>query len=353
MTEKTLHHVEFGSGIPVLLLHGYTIDHRLMLPLEGAFAAREGWRRLYVDLPGSGQSTRLAGQVTADAMGEAVLRFVDTTIGDEPFAVVGISYGGMLARHVVAERGAQVLGTALIAPLVKPSGARSVPDRQVLTVDDALLASLDPADRDSFAAIAVHQDEVGWQAFRDHVLPGIRAHHREDAAELLKAYMLSKTPETVFGTHQGRHLLITGRQDHLVGWRDQVELLEHYPHMTYAAVDGAGHNVHLDQPAVVHGLLRSWFDAITSAIDPAAVRVSGAPGTLNFGHPVTSRLPAPPGITGNASHVGPKEHGDSQPAIRCQVRGQRGASSRKGEIPNFKEADGSPTDRSDSSKAGS
>jgi pimeloyl-ACP methyl ester carboxylesterase len=259
----TLHHVEFGAGTPVLLLHGYTIDHRLMLPLEPVFAAREGWRRFYVDLPGSGQSPRLSGPVTADAMGEAVLRFIDTAIGDEPFAIVGISYGGQLARHVVAERGAQVLGTALIAPLVKPSGARVLPECEVITRDEALLDSLDQADRDIFTAIAVHQDEAGWQAFRDHVLPGIRAHHREDAAALLKAYMLSKIPEAVFGAHHGHHLLVTGRQDHLVGWRDQLELLDHYPRMTYAVVDAAGHNVHLDQPALVHGLLGGWLDAIT------------------------------------------------------------------------------------------
>ncbi len=197
-------------------------------------------------------------------MGEAVLRFIDATVGDEPFAIVGISYGGRLARHVVAERGTQVLGTALIAPLVKPSGQRTLPEREILTRDEALLDSLDPEDREEFTRIAVYQDEAGWSAFRDHVLPGIRAHHREDAAALLKAYMLTETPEARFGTHDGPHLLVTGRQDHIVGWQDQVELLEHYPHMTYAAVDGAGHNVHLDRSAVVHGLLGSWLDAVAS-----------------------------------------------------------------------------------------
>ncbi|MGW3097774.1 alpha/beta fold hydrolase [Streptomyces sp. NPDC001102] len=264
MTEQLLHHVEFGAGTPVLLLHGYTIDHRLLLPLEPVFAERDGWRRLYVDLPGSGRSPRLSGPVTAEAMGEAVLRFADKVIGDEPFAVVGISYGGQLARHLVAERGDQVLGTALLAPLVKPNGERVLPRREVLTRDEALVASLDPADREVFASIAVHQDETGWQAFRDHVLPGIRAHHREDAAALLKAYILAEVPETRFGTHSGPHLLVTGRQDHLVGWRDQWELLEHYPRMTYAAVDGAGHNVHLDRPLVVQALLGDWLDTLAA-----------------------------------------------------------------------------------------
>ncbi|MEU7409446.1 alpha/beta hydrolase [Streptomyces sp. NPDC042638] len=260
--QRPLHHVEFGSGTPVLLLPGHTVDHRLLLPLEPVFAARRGWRRIYADLPGSGRSPRLTGPVTAEAMDEAVLRFVDEAVGDEPFAVVGISYGGRLARRLIAERGPQVRGTALIAPPVRPGGERVLPERQVLTRDEALLAALEPADREAFAGIALYQDDAGWSAFRDHVLPGIRAHHREDAAALLTAYRSEEPPESRTGTHDGRHLLVTGRQDHLVGWRDQVDLLEHYPRATYAVVDGAGHHVHLDQPDAVHGLLGNWLDTL-------------------------------------------------------------------------------------------
>ncbi|MFE0522166.1 alpha/beta fold hydrolase [Streptomyces sp. NPDC058954] len=49
-----------------------------------------------------------------------------------------------------------------------------------------------------------------------------------------------------------------------MGWRDQWELLEHYPRMTHAAVDGAGHNVHLDRPSVVQALLGDWLDTLTA-----------------------------------------------------------------------------------------
>jgi hypothetical protein len=34
--------------------------------------------------------------------------------------------------------------------------------------------------------------------------------------------------------------------------------------MTYAAVDGAGHNVHLNRPAVVQGLVGDWLDALAA-----------------------------------------------------------------------------------------
>ncbi|MGW1892272.1 alpha/beta fold hydrolase [Streptomyces sp. NPDC002004] len=262
MTTQLLHHVEFGAGTPVVMVHGYTVDHRLLLPLESSFAERDGWHRLYVDLPGHGRSHRISGRVTADAMASELLAFIDKTLGSEPFAIVGMSFGGQLARQVVADRGEQVLGMCLFAPVVKPSGRRDLPERRVLNRDETLLCALTPEDREVFSGIAVHQNEEGWAAFRDHVLPGIRLHHRGDAAELLEAYMLSETPESRFSTHEGRHLLVTGRQDHWVGWRDQLSLLDSYPRMTCVAVDGAGHNVHLDRPRLVGGLFDRWLDAL-------------------------------------------------------------------------------------------
>jgi pimeloyl-ACP methyl ester carboxylesterase len=262
MTSPMLNHVEFGDGTPLLMLHGFTIDHRLLLPMESAFADRADWRRVYVDLPGSGRSPRQPGPVTADTVAESLMTFVDKQFGSAPFAVAGISFGAQLARHVLAERGDQVLGMCLLAPPVLPFAQRDLPERQVLERDEALLDSLDPEDLAAFSGIAAWQTPEGWAAFRDHVLPGLRAHHQGDAAELARSLMLTATPETRFATHDGPHLLVTGRQDHVVGWRDQLALLERYPRMTYAVLDGAGHNVHLDQPGPVHALFTRWLDEL-------------------------------------------------------------------------------------------
>ena len=46
-----------GEGRPVLMLHGWSIDHRsLMAELELVFQARSGWGRIYPDLPGHGRT---------------------------------------------------------------------------------------------------------------------------------------------------------------------------------------------------------------------------------------------------------------------------------------------------------
>lgn len=53
--DVTFHYREFGTGRPLLLLHGLPLDHRHMArDFEPLFASRAGWRRIYPDLPGMG-----------------------------------------------------------------------------------------------------------------------------------------------------------------------------------------------------------------------------------------------------------------------------------------------------------
>lgn len=59
-----------------------------------------------------------------------------------------------------------------------------------------------------------------------------------------------------------------GRENHVVGFRDQFALLEHYPRATYAVLDAAGHNLHLDRPEATGALVGEWAaEAVRAAQD--------------------------------------------------------------------------------------
>lgn len=75
----TMSYEEVGTGRPLLLLHGWPLDHRhIAHDMEPLFAERIGWRRLYPDLPGMGK-TRAADWITQqDGMLDLVLAFIDT-----------------------------------------------------------------------------------------------------------------------------------------------------------------------------------------------------------------------------------------------------------------------------------
>jgi pimeloyl-ACP methyl ester carboxylesterase len=254
-------HVTRGSGTPLLLVHGFCVDHRLLLALDGAIDAHGGWRRIYVDLPGMGRSDAGPEIDSSDAVADAVVAFVRQELGDEPFAVLGSSYGGMIARHLAAVLPAQVLGLALLAPLVDAGpGAQDAPERVVLVEDAALLRSLEPDDAREYAEMAVVQSPEGWALFRAHALPGLRSFRPEVIGRLRARYPLTVEPEVRSTPFRRPTLLVTGRHDHVVGHRAAAALVDrHYPHATTAVLDRAGHNVHLDQPSLTAALVADWL----------------------------------------------------------------------------------------------
>ena len=180
-------------------------------------------------------------------------------IGSAPFAIVANSLGGLLARNVIAQRLEQCLGFALLAPVVDPNLAnRQLPEPQVLKHDPALLSSLSAADAESYCEVAVVQSEDNWQRFQRAALPGIRDAQQAAMDNLAQCYMLPDFSDDVFANYHQPVLIVAGKQDSVVGYSDQWELAQRFNHATYAVLDHAGHNIHLDQPDVVEALLATW-----------------------------------------------------------------------------------------------
>ena len=254
----SLNHVDIGTGTPVLALHGWTPDHRLMLGcLEPVFTRRPGYRRLYPDLPGMGKSNAPPSIASSDDVLAAVRAFVSETIGTTPFLLIGESYGGYLARGLARALGEQVLGLALICPIgaAVEHATRTVPPRQVLRREPGLRENAE------FSSIAVVETAETLRRFEEEIEPGLAAADEQAMARIRQRWLLSDDPEG--GDEFARPtLIVTGRQDDVVGYEDQWALLPHYPRATFAVLDVAGHNLQFEQPALFDALMSEWLDRV-------------------------------------------------------------------------------------------
>jgi pimeloyl-ACP methyl ester carboxylesterase len=263
-TGSTLNFVERGEGTPVLALHGWWPDHRLMLgSLEGLFARRPEYRRLYPDLPGMGKSPAPQWITSSDDVLDAVQDFVDQTIGERPFLLVGESYGGYLARSLVRTRVDQVLGLALICPTgtVAKHSDRNLPDHQVLREDPDLFAGVDDRVVQTYSAVAVVRTQETLRRFREETMTGIDIADADALARIQQRFELSDSPEGPVPFPRPT-LILTGRQDNIVGYLDHIPLLPHYPRATFAVLDIAGHNLKIEQPQLFDALMREWLDRV-------------------------------------------------------------------------------------------
>jgi len=259
-----VHYKIYDEGHPLISLHGFSPDHRLMMGcMEPIFKHRSGWQRIYPDLPGMGKTPGKAWITNSDQMLDVVLEFIDQVIPGQRFLLAGESYGGYLARGIIYRKPAIVDGLLLICPLIIPDHAkRAVPPHVALVKDPALLSGLAPSEREEFESFAVVQSQRIWERTRDEVIARISIAD-EDFLTRLQAhgYPLSFDVDAA-PPFEKPTLILVGRQDAMVGYRDAWKILENYPRGTFVVLDRAGHNLQIEQETLFNALVNEWLDRV-------------------------------------------------------------------------------------------
>jgi pimeloyl-ACP methyl ester carboxylesterase len=261
----SINQVVIGEGRPVVMLHGWTIDHQVMLRcMEPVFEKRNGWKRIYVDLPGMGRSEADPSIRNSDDMCAAVLRFLDARVEDEQFAVCGYSYGALIARGIAHFRRELVCGLMLMAPLVVAENAQRVlPEFRVFRNDPALLARMSSDEAADFETTLVLQTESVWERYRKEVWLPSRAASAAFLDPIRQhAYGFTFDVDTASPPFDFPALIVTGRQDNAVGFKDAWRLIDKFPRATFAALDMAGHVLQIEQPRIFEALVNDWLDRL-------------------------------------------------------------------------------------------
>lgn len=256
-SEVPVHYAEYGSGIPVLALHGAGVDHReIAAAVEPMFSALSGFRRLYPDLPGMGRTPAPETVNSNDDVVDVLFGLIDDTIGDEPFLVIGHSYGGYLARAIAGRRPDQAVGLALFCPV----GARTgqAPRHEVLVSSAALTGGLDPDHEASYSDYFVVQTAETLRRFQADVAPAAALVDERGLTRIFSHWELRSVSEAA-KVYPHPVLVLAGRQDATAGYADTWELIEGYPRATYAVLDRAGHALMHEQPILVQTLLAEWL----------------------------------------------------------------------------------------------
>jgi pimeloyl-ACP methyl ester carboxylesterase len=254
-----------GEGTPILMIHGFQPDHRLMKGcMEPVFSGKPGWKRVYFDLPGMGMTQKQTWIDCSDRVLEVVLSFVDRMLPSQNFLVAGESYGGYLARGLVQKRPESLDGLLLICPVILPAQEdRSLPPGKVIVEDRQLISELQAADANEFTSVAVIQNRKNWERFRDEVLVGLRAADMTYLEKLQnKGYGFSFPVDALSESYNKPVLVVAGRQDSTVGYKDAWSIIETYPRPTLAILDSAGHNLQIEQDELFNALVSEWLDRV-------------------------------------------------------------------------------------------
>jgi pimeloyl-ACP methyl ester carboxylesterase len=235
--------------------------------MEPVFQSRDDeWKRIYFDLPGMGNTKGVDWILNSDDMFKFVLAVVDEVIPGEPFLIIGESYGGYLARAIVRERPEDIEGMLLIAPLiVADDERRDVPPYSVLRRDNTLEEKLEPEEKQFLDLFLVNQSVKNWERFRDEMLVGFEGGDEAFKARIrgsVESYAFTFDVDDLAVPFEKPSLIVTGRQDCLVGYRDAWKLVENFPRSSFVVLDRAGHGLQIEQAELFNALVNEWLDRV-------------------------------------------------------------------------------------------
>jgi pimeloyl-ACP methyl ester carboxylesterase len=169
--------------------------------------------------------------------------------------VIGHSYGAHLARGITARHPRQVLGIALICALI-PDAMHPEPHEIVLTEGDPY-EIIDPAHVDEYRSYFVSHTPETAQRFNDAVAPALGRFDGAAVERVMEHWELPPDPDAA--PFDGETLILTGRHDSAVGFREQFRLVDRYPRATYVVASGAGHALPHERPDLVAAVLGDWL----------------------------------------------------------------------------------------------
>src|SRR6478672_11004239 len=246
--EIAVHYVEHGAGRPVLVLHGAGVDHReAEACFEPVFGGVAGFRRIYPDLPGMGQTVLSDRLRSAEDVLDTLLDFAGEVTDGTGHLLIGHSAGAYYAQAMAAREPGHVAGLALVCPLLP--GLRDVPEHRVV------VGSGEIGD-DDFRGYFVVQSPEMLDRYDRFVAPAAALVDQAAMARISERWELATGPGPAY---DGPTLVVAGRLDSTVGYAAAADLVDHYPHATLAVVDEAGHALPHEQPDLLRALVGEWL----------------------------------------------------------------------------------------------
>ncbi len=260
----TIEYEVFGEGKPVVMLHGWPIDHRVMTSnLEPIFEKRPGWKRLYPDLPGMGKTGGVDWISNEDQVLDVVLEFMAKVAPGQRFSAVGFSYGGYLARGLVYKSAAMMDGLCLIAPAVlSDSDERTVPQHISLVEDPDLVTTLEKNLATAFQDFAVVQSRKLLDSMVTAGIPARKIADYDFLDRLEKSGAFSFEVDVLPEPFGGPSLFVMGKQDASCGYHDAWGIIKNYPRGSYVVLDRAGHGLMVEQESLFRALVNEWLDRV-------------------------------------------------------------------------------------------
>lgn len=254
-----LFHEDIGSGSPILLVHGYPLNHEIWKQV--ALILREKARVIMPDLRGMGKSPATPGAYSMHLLAEDLLCLMDLMRIDKTI-LAGHSMGGYVCLEFARVFPDRVSGIALVASQAVPDS----PDRR-----QARYVSIRDVERNGIGPVV------------EAMLPKLT--DRQDLKEVLTNIMSDSSKLGVMGCLGGMAerqdarewipdikipaLVIAGKNDKIISMDNAKEMAALFTDGKLEILQASGHMPMMEQPEETAKALLSFLGRVKQVKKPA------------------------------------------------------------------------------------
>ncbi|AEG44971.1 alpha/beta fold hydrolase [Isoptericola variabilis] len=248
-----------GAGVPLVLLHGFPLDHRMWVAT--AQALPEGIRTIGVDLPGQGHSDVGGLPESLDDAAEAVYRTLRDQ-GEGNAVVAGLSMGGYVALALAERHPGFVHGIGLV-------DTKSTADSEEARANRLRIADEAVNDQTIAPVLSMPAKLLGPTSIleRRNLFPAveawIRAQSPTGVAWAQRAMAARPDRTRVLEEYDGPVAVVVGAEDKITPLAEAEHMVHAARDATLTVVPNAGHMSAVEEPAAVAAALARLHRRVT------------------------------------------------------------------------------------------
>ena len=248
INQTTISYHVYGEGKSLYFLHGLGLDHQSMANFyEPFFKQHHQIRRVYIDLPGMGDSSTNQSLRSSDAVVNCIKEFIELDSNNETITLIGHSYGGYLALGLAYLLTDKVNGLFLTCPVTIADTKNRNKETPYSIINEQIIPSENQAFFEDFLAINTVIDRSTWQMYQQMIIPGLLKFNSAFWQDLqITNYTFSFENKLTSLANTLTGVVLLGKHDSVVGYQDQEALFSQFPSIKTVTLKHAGHNLPLD-----------------------------------------------------------------------------------------------------------
>jgi pimeloyl-ACP methyl ester carboxylesterase len=251
--------VDQGAGTPVVLVHGFPLDHTMWNAQIDALS--KGYRVIAPDLRGFGRSTLGHGTLPMQQFADDLAALLDGLRIEQPIVLCGLSMGGYVALQFWQNHGTRLAGlilcdTRAVADTLEVAAGRLEMAQRVLREGPAPLV----------------------EQMMPKLLVQTMAEDRPELVDSLRRVMMATDPKAIAAAARGMAqrpdmlsklaeidcptLVIVGEQDAISSPHEMRAIARPIPNARFVEISGCGHMSPMEKPAAVNAAILEFLDQV-------------------------------------------------------------------------------------------